>query len=1143
MKNFIYAIFGVFALLVACNQPPKPPSSKALVRFLVQSTLGQALAGVQLSVVNTSQSSNTDNDGKASLQLESEKSFTVKLSKNGFTEQFKVVNIPKGSKELSLQAALLERQPARTIPRVEQGGQASAKHGVRLELPAAALVNAQGQAVSGALEVSMTPVNTASDELNAFPGRFEGIAESGSSTPLVSYGVVEFVLSQNGQEVNLAPGKSAQIQMPFYASQHPNGTAVKIGDSVPLWSLNETTGIWTQEGTGTVIASNQSPTGFALEATVSHFSWWNIDVAPQTAHVRVKCLGNNAAFIPLGQSCDLEGESLDPDTPRGIAETRVPIGEFSPELIVPAASAVQLTVCTPVAKKPDLEIVDACGSKVISSSANSVTEHEIQLELLEDIRLRLDTPAADLTTDGTLNLSGTLESGKPIVVELIAYDLFTQRITVLKSFTAAPFVFTWDTTTVKQSIYFVAFQAVTSARRKVLSNIRTVTVDRNNPPPIASFSHQFQPSLAPFSYTFDASASQGQGVALEQLEWDFGDGASLVTKSNSPFTHRFLTPGEYTVRLTVEDLDGERSQTSQRITVRALESAGEILFERVGLPLELRNQTEFAAKILNTPFTLSWEARYAPNHPIPELRGQCVDPILLSQAPLVRPQSEDCTVTTSPGETYRFRYTPDSPLNTSRLRPQAAVNAYQEPILITASTPQGFVSQLSVTLEIPAVPALTPNIEASCSESAGGITQNVQVFRQFNAPSDWYALQARASRAVRVAVVPLQELAPRTDFLTIQANSTGLTDPLKGSGGLSALVIICDTFDPNTTLTLSNVETVARAGSFAIGTQTMLPVSARGDFFLIEPSSFGLPPAFLDGRDSLLGVGGDGMLASLFGLEGKLSSGGCQSCASFVVGKRLALPLDNPQFVLMLRPKAGAGAATVPVIAAVPAAFSDLALNQTLSARLPSGEIPVLLNLNAPQGEWALVTNNVGVFVGPVNGLLWSVAFPSYSDLTARSWLAARSNGQAQQIEVKPHTAFNEQNAIPLGKNLQIRLSGAVSHVSAGTPVSGSLTAPVSNPFLGSNTGTLDYAQLYSFDATQGNKLTISVTTPTFVKYVVISPTGQVVKECFDTQTTGSAQCTNVAIALPSTGKYALVLQNGSRVAATSYGFTLNIAP
>lgn len=53
------------------------------------------------------------------------------------------------------------------------------------------------------------------------------------------------------------------------------GVAVKVGDVIPLWSLNETTGQWKSEGTATVALG----TGGKLVAqyTISHLSGWNLD--------------------------------------------------------------------------------------------------------------------------------------------------------------------------------------------------------------------------------------------------------------------------------------------------------------------------------------------------------------------------------------------------------------------------------------------------------------------------------------------------------------------------------------------------------------------------------------------------------------------------------------------------------------------------------------------------------------------------------------------------------------------------------------------------------------------------------------------------------------------------------------------------
>lgn len=73
----------------------------------------------------------------------------------------------------------------------------------------------------------------------------------------------------------------------MYFDTYQDGSAIAIGDTIPLWSLNEDTGIWLQEGVGTVVASTESPTGLAMNATVGHFSWWNCDVSANAAQAIV----------------------------------------------------------------------------------------------------------------------------------------------------------------------------------------------------------------------------------------------------------------------------------------------------------------------------------------------------------------------------------------------------------------------------------------------------------------------------------------------------------------------------------------------------------------------------------------------------------------------------------------------------------------------------------------------------------------------------------------------------------------------------------------------------------------------------------------------------------------------------------------
>ena len=1121
----INAWFGLLLLagITACPAPapvtpPPGAGTTVTVRGTVRTVFGAVVAGATISGGGTGSSAVTDAKGSAALTLETGKTFTLKITKAGFAEQFEVVTIAGSAKAASFEAELLERQPARRLPRIEAGGRAVAKNGVVVELPANSLVTASGGAVTGEVSVTMTPVNVMTDDIGGFPGRFEGIATGGSSTPLVSYGTVEYELTQGGAEVNLAPGKTAEIQMPFYASQHPDGSSVKAGDSVPLWSLDEKTGIWKQEGSGLVVNSSMSPTGFALQATVSHFSWWNIDVAPQTATIRVRCLEKPGEFIIAG-NCELTGRILDGSSPRGVADVAFNSLDASPPLPIPAGANIRLSVCAIVAKAPNLELVDACGFVTVNRPTGSSSDVSIQLELQEEISLSLLQPAQNLTTDGTVSLSAVLNSGKPEVVQLVVMDLVTGDRTTLKSFTSAPYTVTWDTTTVKQGTYLVGAIAVRGLKKVISNELREVTVDRNNPPPVSSFAQSVSLTQPAFTYSFDPSASSAQGTQpIEALIWDFGDGGLQVVSTKEIVQHRFLTPGVYNVSLTVVDFDGERTTSNQTVTITANNPLGIIVFERTGFPLVTRGGTEFTASIVNNPQVTTWEARFSSSHPIAALRGQCVNPINLSSAG-VRPQSENCAVVKQPGEPYVFDYKPDSPFRVNPDRRSAALDAYNEPITITAATPLGAFAQFNALLEVPAVPDLPigGNLTTPCTELRRGTASSVSRFFKLTAPTDWFALQAAPDQDIRLSLM-LEgasgfQSTPSRDFT---ANQPSIAPPFFGAGQRAAVQVACRSATGNLNL---GSTFVSSSGNLDLGQQRSVTISARGDFYVVKnlPAN---PPVVFD-SDSFLNVGGTGGLAALIDSSGTtLNESGCSSCAFFGVGTRLSLPVSaTAQFALLLRPSSSLGAGnSVNVIAALPAQPGSLTVGQTLTTRLPSGLLPALIDLNAPSGSWVLVNNNQNLFTQPKTGG-WAVAFPSYSSRQARSWLAAVSDGSSQRIALSPHTAFSDQNFIPLGLNASVTMQAPKTNITSGVAVTDTLSAAYNNSPPGLGIGTLDYAHLHTFSASANQSLTFTLPAPIAAfAFVVIAPDGRVLRQCNAPSTCATP------LTLPSTGQYALVI-------------------
>ena len=252
----------------------------ATLKTVARDSEDDPIEGVTVALKNGDSSSETDASGTAFLEdVPLGLDITLEFIKDGFASHVKKINLPKDIDFSFVETVLVQRKSTVPISDIEQGGEASGTDGVRVELPENSLVTQDGTPVTGDVEVSLTPLNTNNDELEIFPGAFEGREQNGTQGMIASLGVSEYVLSQNGDELQIADGKSAFIEIPLYASEHPDGNPIVIGDDFPLWSLNEESGIWVHESTGTVVASTESPTGFSVRGEVTHFSWWNCDIA------------------------------------------------------------------------------------------------------------------------------------------------------------------------------------------------------------------------------------------------------------------------------------------------------------------------------------------------------------------------------------------------------------------------------------------------------------------------------------------------------------------------------------------------------------------------------------------------------------------------------------------------------------------------------------------------------------------------------------------------------------------------------------------------------------------------------------------------------------------------------------------------
>lgn len=105
-------------------------------------------------------------------------------------------------------------------------------------------------------------------------GDLAAVRSDNSSAQLVSYGMTDLnMYAENGDKLQLKDGSKAKLTFPIPAGMGENPPA-----SIPLWSFNEKTGLWEEEGSAAL-------QGNVYVGEVAHFSWVNLDDPEQLATV------------------------------------------------------------------------------------------------------------------------------------------------------------------------------------------------------------------------------------------------------------------------------------------------------------------------------------------------------------------------------------------------------------------------------------------------------------------------------------------------------------------------------------------------------------------------------------------------------------------------------------------------------------------------------------------------------------------------------------------------------------------------------------------------------------------------------------------------------------------------------------------
>lgn len=208
----------------------------------------------------------------------------VKVTKTGYVNASRVLVPTNGINQVNIMMI-----PVTTTSTITSGSTStvSLPNGTKVKFDGS-FKDANGNAYSGNVSVGVFHLAPSNQYLNELmPGSFLATNSGGNARVMETFGMLHVQLTGSaGQNLQIANGHTAEITVPVDASQTSNSPS-----TIPLWSYNEDTGMWKEEGSATKIGNN-------YVGTVNHFSWWNCDAQFAQATMKVTVKNSAGQVLP-----------------------------------------------------------------------------------------------------------------------------------------------------------------------------------------------------------------------------------------------------------------------------------------------------------------------------------------------------------------------------------------------------------------------------------------------------------------------------------------------------------------------------------------------------------------------------------------------------------------------------------------------------------------------------------------------------------------------------------------------------------------------------------------------------------------------------------------------------------------------------
>ena len=291
ITNCLLASLFIAVSLLSCQKEAKPdnPPTGGGTGTVVNPTPVQgsvtgkvidnndnAVAGATVKAGNNT--TTTDNRGLFrfnNIQLD-KYSAVITVEKAGYFKGYRVFSASANNTNF----VKLKLVPKNLIGNIDaaNGGSVTLTDNSKITLPASGIVvKSTNQSYSGSVKVYAAVIDpTSADIAQIVPGSFQGTDANNYRVTLTSFGMLAVELEGNsGEQLQIASGKTAKLRFTIPASLRSTAPA-----TIPLWSVDENTGLWKQEGSAT------KGTDY-YEGDVSHFSFWNCDVSSQTVFLEM----------------------------------------------------------------------------------------------------------------------------------------------------------------------------------------------------------------------------------------------------------------------------------------------------------------------------------------------------------------------------------------------------------------------------------------------------------------------------------------------------------------------------------------------------------------------------------------------------------------------------------------------------------------------------------------------------------------------------------------------------------------------------------------------------------------------------------------------------------------------------------------